>query len=55
MLLSEKTAAEGSFKFGPGLELFDVAYKQRTTTFVQKDLGAVTPAVRALLRRDFRA
>ncbi|MBF0947382.1 MAG: 4-alpha-glucanotransferase, partial [Atopobium sp.] len=45
-----KTAAEGSFKFGPGLELFDVAYKQLgPLPFIAEDLGAVTPAVRALL------
>ena len=45
-----KTAAEGSFKFGPGYELFEVAYKQLgPLPFIAEDLGAVTPAVRALL------
>ena len=45
-----KTATRGSFKFGPGYELFDVAYKQLgPLPFIAEDLGAVTPAVRALL------
>lgn len=45
-----KTAANGQFKFGPGLELFEVARKKLgPLPFVAEDLGNITPAVRALV------
>ena len=47
-----KTPAEGRWIFGPGLELFKTAYdKFGPLPFVAEDLGAITPAVRALLSR----
>ena len=45
-----KPAREGSFSFGPGLDLFRAAYqKLGPLPFIAEDLGVVTPAVRALI------
>ena len=45
-----KSAREGSFSFGPGLELFRAAYqKMGPLPFIAEDLGVITPAVRALI------
>ena len=45
-----KKASEGEFNFGPGAELFQAAYKQfGPLRFIAEDLGAITPAVRALV------
>ncbi len=43
-------AMEGSWNFGPGLELFRVAYDHfGALPFVGEDLGTITPAVRFLV------
>lgn len=43
-------ASEGSYAFGPGVDLFEAAYKQfGSLPFIAEDLGALTPAVRALV------
>ena len=45
-----KTARDGAYAFGPGKELFDAARKQfGPLPFIAEDLGAITPAVRALM------
>ena len=45
-----KTAAEGAYAFGPGLDLFECARRQfGDLPFIAEDLGAITPAVRALV------
>lgn len=45
-----KPAREGSFSFGPGLDLFCAAYqKLGPLPFIAEDLGVITPAVRALI------
>ena len=45
-----KPAREGSFSFGPGLDLFRAAYqKLGSLPFIAEDLGVITPAVRALI------
>ena len=45
-----KPAREGSFSFGPGLDLFRAAYqKLGPLPFITEDLGVITPAVRALI------
>ena len=45
-----KPAREGSFSFGPGLDLFRAAYqKMGPLPFIAEDLGVITPAVRALI------
>lgn len=45
-----KPACEGSFSFGPGLDLFRAAYqKLGPLPFIAEDLGVITPAVRALI------
>ena len=45
-----KPAREGSFSFGPGLDLFRAAYqKLGPLPFIAEDLGVITPAVRALV------
>lgn len=45
-----KPAREGSFSFGPGLDLFHAAYqKLGPLPFIAEDLGVITPAVRALI------
>ena len=45
-----KPAQEGSFSFGPGLDLFRAAYqKLGPLPFIAEDLGVITPAVRALI------
>lgn len=45
-----KPAREGSFSFGPGLDLFRAAYqKLGRLPFIAEDLGVITPAVRALI------
>ena len=45
-----KPAREGSFSFGPGLDLFRAAYqKLGLLPFIAEDLGVITPAVRALI------
>lgn len=45
-----KPAWEGSFSFGPGLDLFRAAYqKLGPLPFIAEDLGVITPAVRALI------
>ena len=45
-----KPAREGSFSFGPGLDLFRAAYqKLGPLPFIAEDLGVITPAVRALI------
>lgn len=47
---SGKPASEGSFAFGPGAELFEAAHRQfGPLPFIAEDLGAITPAVRALM------
>ena len=44
------TAADGAYSFGPGLDLFRAAYDQfGPLPFIAEDLGAITPAVRALV------
>lgn len=46
----DKPATEGIWRFGPGLELFLQAHRQfGDLPFIAEDLGAVTPAVRAML------
>ena len=43
-------ASEGAYAFGPGAELFEAARKQfGPLPFIAEDLGAITPAVRALM------
>ena len=45
-----KPAREGSFSFGPGLDLFRAAYqKLGPLPFIAEDLGVITPAVRSLI------
>lgn len=45
-----KPTREGSFSFGPGLDLFRAAYqKLGPLPFIAEDLGVITPAVRALI------
>ena len=45
-----KPAREGSFSFGPGLDLFRAAYqKLGPLPFIAEDLGVITPDVRALI------
>ena len=45
-----KTALEGAWNFGPGLDLFREARRRfGDLPFIAEDLGTVTPAVRALL------
>lgn len=45
-----ESASAGSFAFGPGLELFEAAYRQfGPLPLIAEDLGAITPAVRALV------
>lgn len=45
-----KPASEGSYSFGPGMELFEAAHRQfGPLPFIAEDLGAITPAVRALV------
>ena len=45
-----KTARDGAYAFGPGAELFEAARKQfGPLPFIAEDLGAITPAVRALV------
>ncbi len=45
-----KKASEGDFNFGPGADLFRAAHKQfGPLRFIAEDLGAITPAVRALV------
>ena len=45
-----KTARDGAYAFGPGVELFEAARKQfGPLPFIAEDLGAITPAVRALV------
>ena len=45
-----KPAREGSFSFGPGLDLLRAAYqKMGPLPFIAEDLGVITPAVRALI------
>ena len=45
-----KPAREGSFSFGPGLDLFRAAYQNLgPLPFIAEDLGVITPAVRALI------
>ena len=47
-----KTPADGHWIFGPGLTLFKTAYEKfGPLPFVAEDLGAITPAIRALLSR----
>lgn len=47
---AEKGAADGEYAFGPGLELFEAARRQfGPLPFIAEDLGAITPAVRALV------
>lgn len=44
------TARDGAYAFGPGLELFEAARRQfGPLPFIAEDLGAITPAVRALV------
>ncbi len=43
-------ATDGSYAFGPGIALFEAAYRQfGPLPFIAEDLGTVTPAVRALV------
>ena len=43
-------ALEGSWNFGPGMDLFRTAYKRfGALPFIGEDLGTVTPAVRFLV------
>lgn len=45
-----KTAREGAWHFGPGLDLFRVAHRRfGDLPFIGEDLGVVTPAVRMLV------
>lgn len=45
-----KTALEGSWRFGPGLDLFQTAQERfGQLPIIAEDLGTVTPAVRALV------
>ena len=45
-----KPASEGSYAYGPGMELFEAAYQQfGPLPFIAEDLGVITPAVRALV------
>ena len=45
-----KPATEGAYAFGPGMELFEAAHRQfGPLPFIAEDLGAITPAVRALV------
>ncbi|MDO5118643.1 MAG: 4-alpha-glucanotransferase [Coriobacteriales bacterium] len=45
-----KTALEGSWRFGPGLDLFQVAHDRfGQLPIIAEDLGTVTPAIRALV------
>jgi 4-alpha-glucanotransferase len=45
-------ASEGSYAFGPGAELFEAANRQfGPLPFIAEDLGALTPAVRALVAK----
>ncbi len=44
------SAKKGQWRFGPGIELFQCAHRHfGDLPFIAEDLGAVTPAVRALL------
>lgn len=44
------SALQGSWRFGPGLDLFQVAYERfGQLPIIAEDLGTVTPAVRALV------
>ena len=45
-----KTALEGSWLFGPGVDLFEAAHERfGQLPIIAEDLGSVTPAVRALV------
>lgn len=45
-----KTALEGSWRFGPGVDLFEAAHAEfGQLPIIAEDLGTVTPAVRALV------
>lgn len=45
-----KLPKDGSYAFGPGLALFEEAYKRfGQLPFIAEDLGLITPAVRALV------
>ena len=45
-----KTAKEGAWNFGPGIELFRTAFKKfGPLPVIAEDLGIITPAVRALV------
>ena len=45
-----KTALEGSWRFGPGVDLFEAAHERfGQLPIIAEDLGSVTPAVRALV------
>ena len=45
-----KGAADGAYAFGPGMELFEAAYRQfGPLPFIAEDLGVITPAVRELV------
>ncbi len=45
-----KSAKEGAWNFGPGMELFRTAYKKfGRLPVIAEDLGIITPAVRALV------
>lgn len=45
-----KTALQGAWRFGPGRDLFQAAYDRfGQLPIIAEDLGAVTPAVRALV------
>ncbi len=47
-----KGPADGQWRFGPGIKLFKAAYdKFGPLPFLAEDLGAITPAIRALLSR----
>ncbi len=46
-----RPATEGSYAYGPGIELFEAAYQQfGPLPFIAEDLGNITPAVRALVQ-----
>lgn len=45
-----KSASEGAWQFGPGVDLFEVAQRELgDLPFIGEDLGTITPAVRALV------
>ncbi len=47
----EKTAVNGSWKRGPGMDLFRALRRQAPSPIVAEDLGDITPAVRKLLKK----